>query len=518
MNSVHNTSHRRVLFSTAGEWQISIFAGLLISALAWPWYKEISYSIGPVILLMVITVFNMISASRFMFASPHVAILIAGLQYVMAAWLGFYYPPSSLVHDIGRDLPSYLTYGTSATIAFAFGWVAVLWRMKPTPWTASTPSSKLLMQLDVLFFTGLFFGFVLRFVSIPSMAFLMLLFANLRYFGAIGRMMVKGKGWQWRIALTVFMEILLATKGGMFHTLLLWSASVFVGYLHAFKPRKYLIFICLLFGMLLLPAFQEAKWRIRARSGNFETQSFAFDSVVEDSSLLSSLLTWPRYLIEGVIKTLSGNLDADFLGDTAMRYNQGWIINRLMNYVPSEEPYARGETLLTAGKSALVPRILDPEKHSAGGRLYMLRFAGLDLTEGTSMNLGYAGELYVNFGRLGGVLGCFVYAAMLGGAYRWVALRAARSPLWWVFIPYVGSIAFKAEDGISEVLNWIVKATIVSAAVYWCFPAIRAALVGKAGFSEPELAKERFGSPRNLGKTAGRSTVQGRHSHHLPMR
>ena len=518
VNSVHNTSHRRVLFSTAGEWQISIFAGLLISALAWPWYKEISYSIGPVILLMVITVFNMASASRFIVASPHVAILIAGLQYVLAAWVSFYYPPSSLVHDIGTDLPRYLVYGTSATLAFALGWVVVLWRLKLSPSPTSTPSPQLLAQLDFLFYFGLGCGFVFRFLPVPSLTFLLVLCSNLRYLGAIGRMLVKGKGWQWRISFTVCLEILLATKGGMFHTLLLWSASIFVIYLYMFRPRKEIIFACCAFGIVFLPVFQEVKWKIRMGVERWETQSVVSDSSTAESRLLPSVSLWLGYFVDGTLRTLSGNLDSGFLGDTAMRYNQGWIINRLMSYVPSEEPYARGETLLTAVKASLIPRILDPEKHAAGGQLYMRRFAGLDLGEGTSMNLGYAGELYVNFGRFGGVVGCFVYSALLGLAFCWVARRAARSPLWWVFLPYIGNIAFKAEDGIAEVLNWIVKATIVSAAVYWCFPAIRAALVGEAGYSEPELAKERFGSPRNLGKTAGRSTVQGRHSHHLPMR
>jgi hypothetical protein len=92
------------------------------------------------------------------------------------------------------------------------------------------------------------------------------------------------------------------------------------------------------------------------------------------------------------------------------------------------------------------------------------------------MNLGYAGEMYANFGYWGGIAGCFFYALLLGLAFRWAFKRAVLHPLWWAFVPYVGLIALKADDGIVDVWNWIAKAPIVCAAVYYTFPAIRAAL------------------------------------------
>ena len=92
------------------------------------------------------------------------------------------------------------------------------------------------------------------------------------------------------------------------------------------------------------------------------------------------------------------------------------------------------------------------------------------------MNLGYAGEMYANFGYWGGIAGCFFYALLLGLAFRWAFKRAVVHPLWWALVPYVGLIGLKADDGIADILNWLVKATIVAAAVYYTFPAIRAAL------------------------------------------
>jgi hypothetical protein len=92
------------------------------------------------------------------------------------------------------------------------------------------------------------------------------------------------------------------------------------------------------------------------------------------------------------------------------------------------------------------------------------------------MNLGYAGEMFANFGYWGGIAGCFVYALLLGLSFRWAFKRALLHPLWWALVPYVGLVGLKADDGIADVLNWLVKAAMVVAAVYYTFPAIRAAL------------------------------------------
>jgi hypothetical protein len=463
---------------------LAVLAGLGVSAVAWPWYKDVSFWVGPTILLMVVTLFHMVFASRLIVPFPHIAIMIGGLQYTLAAWLSFYFPPTNPTYNIGEELPGYLAFGGAATIAFAFGWAAALLRKKGVPCQTGPVSPKLLHELDVLFWGGLAFGLMSRFVPYPSLSFFLLLCANLRYVGALGRLLVGGEGWQWRVALTLAVEILLATKQGMFHTLLLWTLSGFAVYLYRFRPRKGVVVVCILLGMLLLPAFQHAKWRLRLGAWGEPTE-LSEAGPRTPGQLVGATFEWFADLAEGLYRTATLSWDRDFLCDTLVRYNQGWIVHRVMQHVPEEEPYARGETLVTAAKAALLPRLVAPTKAFAGGRLQMARFAGMEL-EGASMNLGYAGELYANFGYTGAVAGCFVYAALLGLAFRWVAGRASRSPLWWVFLPYVGSIAFKAEEGIAEVLNWVVKASIVVALVWLVSPAIRAAL-----WAEPDTLKKK---------------------------
>ena len=54
-------------------------------------------------------------------------------------------------------------------------------------------------------------------------------------------------------------------------------------------------------------------------------------------------------------------------GNIVVRINQGWIIAKVMDNVPSREPYANGETVKNAIIASIFPRFVDPDKAIAGG-------------------------------------------------------------------------------------------------------------------------------------------------------
>jgi hypothetical protein len=152
------------------------------------------------------------------------------------------------------------------------------------------------------------------------------------------------------------------------------------------------------------------------------------------------------------------------------RLNQGWIIARILYWVPDREPFARGETVSASVRATLLPRILDPRKLEVGGQTYFERFTGLPLLR-TSMDLSIAGEMYANFGYWGGLLGVFIFGTFIGGVYRVFLRLGHQSPLWWAWAPFVLLYSTMAENSLASVTNHVAKSSLVMLTVISLAPA-----------------------------------------------
>lgn len=465
-------SQRRLL--TYKQWLIAVAAGLVIAAVGFPWYANISYWIGATLLLIGIVAVHLAYASRAIVPLPHIAVLIAALQYVLAAWVNYYFPPPAELYDIGGMLPIYLSYAGPVVMALTLGWAAAMWKLRFQPSAPQSCDRRLLTELDVLFFVGLAATLMGNVFEAESVAFAMLLLGNLRYVGLYGRMLVRASGWLWRLGVLLVIEVLFAAGSAMFHDLLLWSAWTFAVWIYCFAPKPRTILAALIAAVVLLPAFQESKWQLRDHTSENQATGFS-------DPPLARATTWLTYVVPSIIRSATLNMDADFIAETAVRYNQGWIINRVMAFVPEVEPFANGSTLTDSAVAALLPRFLAPDKVSAGGREYMLRFAGVEMNEATAMNLGYAGEMYANFGLIGGVIGCAAYGFALGILFRIIAQRAAMRPVWWSLVPFIFYASLKAEDDIAFVLNWTTKACVIVAFAAVCLPNLRRSLFADVG-------------------------------------
>src|ERR1041385_2208784 len=122
---------RRYLFLTLSQWRTGIIISISAAAAVAAFTFFISMWLPVTVFLVCLTIFHMTQASHFIVPFPHIAILISALQYVLAAWLGVYYPPDNPVYDIGADLPRYLGYTGPLLVAVCVGWSLSLIRLKP---------------------------------------------------------------------------------------------------------------------------------------------------------------------------------------------------------------------------------------------------------------------------------------------------------------------------------------------------------------------------------------------------
>lgn len=481
-----SAARSRYLFLTIGEWVIGFAIAAAASAGVFSTAREISGWIPVTIFIMSITAYHMTRVARWIIVLPHISILVAGLQYVLAAWLSIYFPAENSEYDMGQVLPYYLSYAGPVLVAIVVGWTLCLIKF-PIPKRALPDAApELLAELDILLLVGFLAAGVSTVVQAPALAFFFLLLSNLRYLSIYWRMLARGSGWHWRVALVLGVEVLTAAGSAMFHTLLIWTFWTFAVWAYCFRPRRATVAVALAVVCFLLPAIQESKWRLR----NGPLVSNPVTAVEEADSPVSSLSqarVWLSYLASSLTHSLMLNLDPQFISDAAVRFNQGWIITRVITYVPDATPFAQGDTIKDALVAALVPRIIFPEKVFAGGREKMRQYTGIELSEGTSMNLGLAGEMYANFGYIGGILACGAYVFAFGLLFRWFCSRAARQPLWWGIVPYVFYSIIKAEDDVAFGINWAVKAIIVFGVILVLLPGVRRQL-----FTRDSALNEQF--------------------------
>jgi hypothetical protein len=467
------------LFLTRAKWLRVAGVGLLVSWASYPWWQGVSIWAGCAAGLTAMVVLHMAYASAVVMPLAHVAILVCAVQYCLAPWAASYHPTEDPTYMIS-DLPAYFAYAGPVFLMIGLGWAvsAVGLHLPEKPISRGRLDDNLVRELHWMFWGGLGLKFGLGLASFGGLSFFVLLLANLRFVSAMCLMLLDAPGWKWRTVTLVIVEMGGSAGSGMFHELVLWSLGLFAVYAFTRRPRvlAFLSWLAVIAaGVFLL---NDAKWQLRSAmwAGNGEVPVFGRNI---------ELSAWNRPLVGGLCliqsgaKVFAGGYSDESLGDMVMRFNQGWIVDRVMRHVPLDEPYARGETVISALKASLLLRVFSPDKQMAGGKIFMERFAGYQPFEDASMNLGFVGEMYANFGYWGGIVGCGVYALILGLLFRWVAVRAQTSPLWWAMAADVGHWALKAETDIGAVLNYLVKAAAVIFVITMCLPALRAELTGR---------------------------------------
>jgi hypothetical protein len=302
---------------------------------------------------------------------------------------------------------------------------------------------------------GFFASFAQRFVP-GSLFFFMYLLSQLKYVGCFYLYSSSKKNNT--VLYIVFGTLLLeALAAALFHDLILWA--LFFVFIYAINNRISLTkkVSALIVGIIMLLVLQSVKYQYRniawsnASLSSFERTEIFFNMIIEN--------IWsPERIFEAEKNEL-----------TITRLNQGWIISRVMNYVPFNEPFAEGKTIGGAFSAALLPRFIAGDKAKAGGRVMMERFTGIILQDGTSMNISLIGEAYGNYGRGKGIWFMFVIGIVFSLILRYMFIKSRNNPTILFWIPFLFLQVVKAETDLTTTLNYLVKATIVMFIVFFTF-------------------------------------------------
>jgi hypothetical protein len=409
------------------------------------------------------------TARRFV-AFPDLIVAAACLQWIVAPWLAVEYPSRMVVYHMTLPIDAYLRYAVPATIALWVGLHLPASRIMSTTWALPETeqlSKALRRTLDMAIVIGLITDVYSDYVP-PQLAFFGYLVASLRFVGALGWMITKTPGWMIRV-LGVMLHFVATQSagGGMFYLVVHWGGYFLLVY--GFMKRwRMTMAVALIAGIMGLGLLQTVKPSFR-------------DSLIEErpSGPVEAFTRLTSMLWERVRQGSAIDPDAD-TGDTLVRFNQGWIIARIMTHVPAEEPYAMGETLTDAAIFTVLPRFLFPNKREGASTQLFLRFTGIKLPPNTRMGLGVIGELYANFGMVGGVFATLLYGGMMGLILLFFADRAQKNPLWWAVAPAILLPCVEPGFNIEDVSNHIVKGSVVFAIIWKLCPPVQRLLAPPA--------------------------------------
>jgi len=453
---------RLYMLMTSTEWSVVIGATIVGTSLFTLYWRDASGWLLLGMALTMVVVGHLCMTSGRHVAFPDLVALASCLQWIVAPWLADLYPPHLAVFRMMLPLDEYLQYAVPATALLYAGMYLPVHARLGRSWIEGEPgplSRRVQIILDLVIALGLIIDAYSESVPV-QWAFLAYLLASFRFFGTLGWMVTRTPGWWLRVAIVMFELLAMQSTGGLFYLVIHWSGYFLLVY--AFMSRwRWQLAPVLVVGILGLGLLQDVKPTFR--------QSLAQEEVADPIQSVSKLfsLMWARLQGEEITQT-----QAEF-GDRLVRFNQGWIIARVMTHVPKEEPYARGRTLTDAVVFSIVPRFLVPSKREGASSELFERYTGVDLINNTKMGLGLIGELYANFGYLGGLVSAFCYGLLVGYLFTLFAVRAAVNPLWWAAAATILLPSVEPGFNIEDILNHVVKAAVVFVVVWKAVPAMR---------------------------------------------
>ena len=287
------------------------------------------------------------------------------------------------------------------------------------------------------------FGFVASFISPyfgSQLGFVFFLFSNFKFIGAF--LIILGNRNPKPLYLFIVFGSIIASslQQAMFHDLITWL--IFLGAVFAvkYKPSVNVKAAFAIGFALLALVIQQVK-------GDYRQATWKGS---EGAGLSTFVQTYDQ-------SESKGRFSLKSIAESNIRINQGFIVTHIMKTVPDKVPYQDGDEMLKIIESAVLPRILAPNKLNAGDRTIFMKYTGLFLMPGTSMGLSTMGDAYVNFGIFGGILFMFFFGLLFSEVLNAFYKRSFEYPVLLLFIPMVFYYPIRPDCELQTILGHLFK-------------------------------------------------------------
>lgn len=312
-----------------------------------------------------------------------------------------------------------------------------------------------------------FFGFLLigvgfaatflgKFIQGPFQFFITLLEA-FRYVGLFYLLFSKNRfSLIWLFLIYGFLALLILA-GGVFIDLFAWSLMLLI--LLALKYKFSFMTKLMIFASGVFLGFL-------TQSVKSEYRNIIWNNHVEDEEVIfldlaSNKLSKPNELYA-----------QDNFNSFISRLNQGWILAKTMDYMPSKQPFVNGEKLSEEIVGVILPRILAPNKAKVGGeegRAKFAKFTGRGLVGSTTMNIGYFADGYANFGYYGAFLFMLAFGLLVNYILTKIFILSDKYPTLIFWIPMIFFYTMRAGNDFYVIVNYMVKGSFLVFLVFMVY-------------------------------------------------
>lgn len=426
---------------------ILIFLVILTSIVTWKYIYPLSIA-GLGIFFHQILLFTL-KLGKKMPIREMIAILSL-IQLVITPFLDYHIFPNLTYYGMSVDEIRYMNYAVPANILLILGLNAFKLNNQINYDTLLLKISKNLKGNSGFGFSLIILGFIagitLNFVP-PTLSFIFLLISYFKYVGALYIIFSGVRLSKFWFILIYGSLIISSILAGMFIDLFIWGLFLII--LLSFRYKLKLVNNISLLLIIFTFAFS-----VQAIKGGYRASIWTFDinnPIELFYSMISEVFDKPTLLFEREV--------IDF---QIARLNQGWIVAKIMNQVPSSVPYAEGETVYDAFMASILPRFASTEKSGAGNQYLFMYYTGHKLYGSTTMNLGLLGEAYANFGFIIGALFVGLFGLLLNYVIYKVENYSKIFPTLILWLPFILTYPIRPGNDIVVLLNYLFKSIFIT--------------------------------------------------------
>jgi hypothetical protein len=277
-----------------------------------------------------------------------------------------------------------------------------------------------------------------------EIAFFIYMVSSIRFVGAFTLFSVNPRrNWKW-VAIVLLLELYFGAIAAMYHDAVMWILFFALYYVYSSKPSMVVRLIGLSGCVLFILFIQGLKGTYRSNVA--QTGKSDLGLILETSVDVSDDI----------------GSESNFLG-SLNRGNQAWIfastIDRMDRVGDFQEFYILGIYIETA----ILPRILAPNKLKSGEKKIFNTFSGHNLNSTTSMGLGIFADGYIAFGYWGVMFFTFGLGLLFSVTFKIVESWTKLSEFYVLMVLPLLNYAVRPDCETQATINHVVKGLLVMA-------------------------------------------------------